>query len=300
MATTTAPHDFNRRDSESTRAEKVFVLVHGSFHGAWAFERLTPLLVQQGHRVVARDLPDHGLEARLPRAFSRDRVDGDDLATEVSPSAEVGLGDWLEPVIDQLSELRARRPEAEIVLLGHSVAGVVLNAVGEAVPDLVDRLVYLSALMPASGWTVNDCLGVDEFSESLLTTLLVADPVAVGAFRVNPRSSDPAYRARLKTVFADDVNDDTWEAATHLLTPDTPVAVHTRPVTTTVDQWGSLPRTYICCTADRANPLAAQRRYIQEADALTPANRTDVRELAAGHSAYLSQPRQLAAILLDS
>ncbi len=34
-----------------------FVLVHGSFHGAWCWERLTPLLTQRGHRVVASDLP---------------------------------------------------------------------------------------------------------------------------------------------------------------------------------------------------------------------------------------------------
>jgi hypothetical protein len=34
-----------------------FALVHGSWHGAWCWERVAPLLQQGGHQVVAMDLP---------------------------------------------------------------------------------------------------------------------------------------------------------------------------------------------------------------------------------------------------
>jgi hypothetical protein len=34
-----------------------FALVHGAWHGAWCWERLTPILQQAGHGVVAMDLP---------------------------------------------------------------------------------------------------------------------------------------------------------------------------------------------------------------------------------------------------
>lgn len=34
-----------------------FVLVHGAWHGAWCWERLTPLLQQAGHGVITPDLP---------------------------------------------------------------------------------------------------------------------------------------------------------------------------------------------------------------------------------------------------
>jgi pimeloyl-ACP methyl ester carboxylesterase len=37
-----------------------FVLIHGAFHGAWCWDKLTPLLEQDGHEVVALDLPGHG------------------------------------------------------------------------------------------------------------------------------------------------------------------------------------------------------------------------------------------------
>lgn len=283
---------------ESARTSKVFVLLHGSFHGAWAFERLASLLVRDGHRVVAPDLPGHGLRAELPRAFCGDRVDPAAMATEVSPVAELGLADWVDPIVDLLWGIRERTPEHDLVLLGHSAAGLVLSAVGEAVPSAIDRLVYLSAFMPPNGWTATDCLAMEELSTSLLTELLVADPAAVGAFRINPRSSDAAYRALVKTVFADDIDDRTWEAVAHLLTPDTSVRLHADPVTTTADWWGSIPRTCINATADRSFPLAAQRHYIRVADEVTPTNVTDVRELAASHSAYWSQPERLADILV--
>jgi hypothetical protein len=34
-----------------------FALVQGAGHGAWCWERLTPLLEAPGHRIVAMDLP---------------------------------------------------------------------------------------------------------------------------------------------------------------------------------------------------------------------------------------------------
>jgi len=34
-----------------------YALVHGAWHGAWCWEKLTPLLQQAGHEVVAPDLP---------------------------------------------------------------------------------------------------------------------------------------------------------------------------------------------------------------------------------------------------
>lgn len=292
MTTTTS-------DAQPRESGKVFVLVHGSFHGAWAFEKLTPLLIQHGHQVIARDLPGHGLHTRLPRSFRQEPVDTEAMATEVSPIGDIDLAACVDPVISLVSEIQQQRPEDEIILVGHSFGGLVLSMVGEAVPDKVGRLVYLTGYMVPSGQTAMDCLATDEFATSLLPQLPVADPATIGALRINPRSTDPDYLTTLKTTLADDVDDDTWEAARHLLISDTPAAAHAVPITTTVERWGSIPRTYISCTGDRSFPVAAQQQYIRAADAFTPGNRTDVREIAASHSAYWSQPGQLAEILLN-
>ena len=34
-----------------------FCLIHGSWHGKWCFERLTPYLEAAGHRALAVELP---------------------------------------------------------------------------------------------------------------------------------------------------------------------------------------------------------------------------------------------------
>jgi pimeloyl-ACP methyl ester carboxylesterase len=36
-----------------------FVLIHGSFHGSWYWEKVVPLLERDGHEVAAPDLPGH-------------------------------------------------------------------------------------------------------------------------------------------------------------------------------------------------------------------------------------------------
>ena len=41
-----------------------FVLVHGAWHGGWCWERVAPLLVAKGHRVIAPDLPGMGSDTR--------------------------------------------------------------------------------------------------------------------------------------------------------------------------------------------------------------------------------------------
>jgi pimeloyl-ACP methyl ester carboxylesterase len=278
---------------------KTFVLVHGGAHGAWAFERLTSILVQEGHHVVARDLPGHGLGARFPRSYTTRPMNPRAFATEPSPIAHLTLADYRDQVIDTVRRLAERMRHRRIILLGHSMAGLVLNQVGEAVPELIDRLVYLSAWMTADGTAFSDYMDAPEFSTGGIPSLLLADPAVTGALRMDFRSRDPQYLALVKATFAADVDDHEWEAITNLLTPDTPIGPFTEPVTITPDRWGRIPRTYITCTEDRAVPPAAQRRFINEADAYTPDNPTDVRTLPTSHSPFVSQPEKLAEILLE-
>jgi pimeloyl-ACP methyl ester carboxylesterase len=67
----------------------------------------------------------------------------------------------------------------------------------------------------------------------------------------------------------------------------------------TADGWGSISRTYVVCTGDATIPPALQRKFIADADAAFPGNRTAVRELEASHSPFLSMPDQVAGIVLD-
>jgi pimeloyl-ACP methyl ester carboxylesterase len=276
---------------------KIFVLIHGGGHGAWAFEKVAPYLILEGHAVIAPDLPGHGLNARFPESYRSRAQDPGKFAAEPSPLAQLTLTDLASAVTGAVRQVA--RTEREVILVGHSMAGALLNWAGEAVPELVTRLVYLSGWMTGAGKSFDDYFQTPEMTATEIPSLILANPGVVGAVRIDFGSADPAYRTRAKAAFGADVDDETWDAAAHLLTSETPVAVFTEPVNLTAGRWGALPRTYISCTRDRALPLAAQRRFISEADAFTPGNLTDVRELATSHSPFLSQPEQLARVLLE-
>jgi pimeloyl-ACP methyl ester carboxylesterase len=102
-----------------------FALVHGAWHGAWCWERLTPLLFRAGHNVVAMDLPI------------------DDVTATFETHADV--------VCDALSGC-----QGEVVAVGHSFGGMVIPLV--AARRAMRHLVFVCALVPAVGRSLNDLL----------------------------------------------------------------------------------------------------------------------------------------------
>jgi pimeloyl-ACP methyl ester carboxylesterase len=59
-----------------------YALIPGAWHGAWCWERVTPVLTEAGHRVVAVDLPceDAALGCAAYRDIALEAIgDADDL-----------------------------------------------------------------------------------------------------------------------------------------------------------------------------------------------------------------------------
>jgi pimeloyl-ACP methyl ester carboxylesterase len=100
-----------------------FALVHGAWHGAWCWARVTPLLERRGHRVVAPDLPSE-----------------DPAAT---------FDDYAGVVIRALADAGD-----DVVVVGHSLAGNTIPLVAARRP--VRRLVYLCALIASPGVSFGD------------------------------------------------------------------------------------------------------------------------------------------------
>ena len=91
-----------------------FALVHGAWHGGWAWDVLRPELEARGHRVVAPDLPCEDVDAGVMEytAAVRDALGGDEDA----------------------------------IVVGHSLGGL-------TIPLVPARLrVFLCALVPGTGW----------------------------------------------------------------------------------------------------------------------------------------------------
>ncbi|MFF0373807.1 alpha/beta fold hydrolase [Actinoplanes missouriensis] len=270
------------------------VLVHGFYHGAWAWTDVLHELAALGRSAVAVDMAGHGLRAVPLAGAGRRPFDPVAYSTEPSGIADVGLDAAADLLISDLHRIGRGGP---VILVGHSMGGAVLTRVAEQAPALVTHLVYLTAYMPASGTACITYPSQPEGQDNLFMKLLVADPVATGALRIDPRNSDPAEQANIREAFYGDVDERTSAAATALLTCDAPMAMGTDSTTLTERGWGAVPRTYVTCSRDRTIPLALQELFIAQADAAFPANPTSVVALDASHSPFLSMPDRVAEII---
>nr|WP_217908463.1 alpha/beta fold hydrolase [Burkholderia glumae] len=275
----------------ATATRLPFVLVHGAWHGAWAYQRLGAALATRGHPSLARDLPAHGLDARYPAAFGA--ADGAAMGSEPSPVPATTLDDYTDSVLRTIDEARAFGHE-RVVLVGHSMGGLAITAAAERAPERIAKLVYVAAFMPASGMAGLDYLRAPENHGEALAALMCASPRAIGALRINPASRDAGYLAMLRQALFEDVDDATFRAATRLMSSDLPPAPFSAPIATTPQRWGSIERHYVMCESDRVLLPALQQRFIAEADAFAPQQPTHVHRLASSHSPYLSQPEALA------
>jgi pimeloyl-ACP methyl ester carboxylesterase len=217
-----------------------FGLVHGGGFGAWCWEPLIPELEACGHRSATVDLTS------------------DDLATGATHCAEVVS--------------KAFAPVADLVLVGHSIAGLIIPLV--AVRRPVRRLVFLHALLPRPGQSVVDQLAAepDMFNPEMFTA--------------------PAPFWEDKAV------------ATHFLLHDCPPEIiqsvfqRLRPEpgvlgreVTPLQAWPDVPCTSVVCAEDRTATPAWARRAARERLGVEPV------ELAGGHCPFLSRPGALAQIL---
>jgi pimeloyl-ACP methyl ester carboxylesterase len=230
-----------------------FILVPGAWHGAWCWERVVPLLEAAGHRALAPELI--GMGADRARA------------------SEGSLARWA----DQLAAIVTAEP-GPVILAGHSRGGAVISEVAERVPERIDRLVYIAALLLPGGKAVRDLLHGVEGAER--TAIVRHDD---GTCTVDPGD---ARAAAYNTTPPD------WAArAIARLGPEPRIAL-TTPVQVTAERFGQVPRAYIACRHDRTVPLATQ--LAMQAD--WPCDPAVV--LECDHAPFYSAPDALAAALL--
>ena len=233
---------------------RTFVLVHGAWHGGWCWDKVSALLRQAGHNVAAPDLPSHG----------RDNT----------PISGVTLAAYVERV---RSVIEAQTEP--VVLVGHSMAGVVITQTAEICPEKIRCLVYLCAFLPANG----ECLA--DWSRRDTECLLPAKRV-----RAQDESFSTIREDGMKKVFYADCSDQDVERAKRLLRPQASTPSNT-PVVTTAENFGRLRRIYIETLQDRAISSSLQRQMYLA----LPCER--VITMDTSHSPFFSAPETLVAHL---
>lgn len=233
-----------------------FVLVHGAWHGAWCWFKVIPLLEKRGHTVIAVDLPSHG--------------------TDRTPTRDVSLELYAECVCRVLDACRE-----PVILVGHSMGGVVISRAAELRPEKVGKLVYVAAFLLPSGATIFETTST-EANAAAMTDLVINEDGSAAA--VKPES--------IRHVFYADCEDSEVALARTLLVPQA-LAVSVTPLSTKDENWGRVPRFYVECTHDNAIPVETQRAMV----ARLPCQR--VISLATSHSPFFSAPGELSAHLLQ-
>jgi len=105
-----------------------FLLVHGSGHGAWCFEKLIKELQNKGHIAEAIDLPGHG----------KNKI----------PIKDVTLEKYSSKILKSLS--------SPTIVVGHSMGGYPISLAAETDPHYIKHLVYLTAFVPEDGKSLSE------------------------------------------------------------------------------------------------------------------------------------------------
>ncbi|MEV0699099.1 alpha/beta fold hydrolase [Saccharopolyspora sp. NPDC050389] len=112
-----------------------YVLVPGACHGGWWYEPLAAELREEGH-------------AAYPVTLTG-------LGPADAPTGGINLDTHIDDVVRLLVEADLH----DVVLCGHSYAGMVITGVADRVPERIASLVYVDAFVPEDGDSVISLTG---------------------------------------------------------------------------------------------------------------------------------------------
>lgn len=207
--------------------KKTFILIHGSWHSAWNWHKVVPLIESQGHRAIAIDLPGMGRDKTPIEKVTMDMV----------------VGKICE-VIDQA--------DGKVILVGHSKNGIMISQAAEYRPDKIEKLIYLAAYLVPNGKTQREY--------SLQDTEGVLKPFVT---KYEATNSTTLGHAIYKEGLYHDCEDSITELAKVLLSHE-PFVTGVTPLQLTDKNFGRVPRIYIECTEDKAVTPFIQRKMYSE------------------------------------
>lgn len=233
----------------------MFVFIHGAYHGGWCWQRLIDSLGPAGKGALAPDLPGHGRDPGW-------------LGDQTLPNYTARIVEILEAL------------PAPATVVAHSMAGAVAVAVAEARPELIARLVFLAAYIPADGESAGKVVKQDPASHVRAEVL---DVEGHGAISLKAGNLAEAFyqdaTARDLAWVEDRVQLQSPEPFRHVLQ-------------VTEGGFGRVSKAAILCTEDRAISYPHQR-WMAERAGCDP-----VLTLNSGHSPFVTAPDDLAARLL--
>jgi pimeloyl-ACP methyl ester carboxylesterase len=231
---------------------KTYVLVHGAFHGGWCWKDVAARLRSLGHTVYTPTLTGLGERSHL---------------VSIRPSVEMFIADVAQVL--RFEDLES------VILVGHSFAGSVVSGLADRMPERLQHLVYLDAMVLQSG-------------QSALDT---APAAVIEGYRQRAMESSGGLTTTSNAPAYYGITDP--EQAAWLMTKLTP-----HPFQTYFDKLilkhplgNGLPATYIAVTNPYHAATASSRQLAKSMPGWT------YLEIATAHSAMMLVPEELTGIL---
>ena len=203
-----------------------YLLIHGAWHGGWAWKYVEAFLTEKGHTVLTPDLPGHGNEA--------------------TPLQEMTMKVYIKSVVDLL--VKQSEP---VILAGHSMSGAVVSQAAEQLPTKIRKLIYVCAFLLEKNGSVLDTMKKDEAAE-FLPRLVFTDDQHGAQFD----------ETTLREVFYNETPEDRLQWAKPQLITTQPTEPFVAPVQITNERFENIPRAYIKCMRDKITTPQAQQRMI--------------------------------------
>lgn len=188
----------------------VYVLVHGAWHGGWAWQRVSSILRENGATVYTPTLSGLG-----------------EHRNTLSPA--INLSTHIADIVNliEMEDLH------NVILVGHSYAGAVIGGVADRIPERLRKLVFLDPVVVESGQSV-----LSAINSKLVTAELTKAAAKDGGLSI------PAWPASVYGI--KDTADVRWLGAR--LTPQ-PYRSFTQKLTLAHPFGNHVPMVFIACTA---------------------------------------------------
>ncbi len=234
---------------------KHFVLIHGGWQGSWSWYKVVTVLETLGHQVTTVELPSHGIDATNPGA--------------------VTLQDYTDEVVAALDAI-----SGPVVLVAHSMGGIVASSAAEARPAKIEKLVYVAAFLIPNGSSLLDVALTD--TEALTTPNFIIDFQA---------ATVDVNRAALRDIYYN-TSPATDVALARTLFKKNALQPLGTPLQLSQAKWGSVRRFYIEALRDHAISLSVQRGMVAQLPV------EHVYTMDTDHSPFFSAPLVLSAYLI--
>lgn len=237
-----------------------FVFLHGGGQGGWVWDETIAALHQQtgdAVRCLALDAPGCGTK--------RERDTGEMSFAQITAELVADI------------EAAGMR---DVVLVGHSQAGISMPAMAALRPDLFAQLVFVSCIAPDPGLTVVD-----------MTARRMREHGHTEGSKALTDESRP-MRERYRVMFCNDMSASQAERFLDKLGSDQWPPICYLETDWRYDHLAEVPVSYVLCLRDAILPLEWQERFAERFHA-DRAVRID-----AGHQVMNTRPQALAEVLL--